>query len=229
LDILNPESGFYNNICYLYTSENGTDVPLSRRKKDFIEKGLSLCEENCNFIDYDGTSVTCSCQVKINFESKIDQNVIDEEKLLKCFTDFNNIANIKVFKCYKLFLDLNSLTKNYANIIFIAILFLYLISIVIFICKDFKEIKKLVEFIKYFKLNSELIFKFKNKKKKLKTNKSDKINNKKNLNIEQQINKTASNIRIAQPNFLEIQQHKEKIFENLIPNPTGKKQKKIKK
>ena len=153
-------------------------------------------------------------------------NVIDEEKLLKCFTDFSNIANIKVFKCYKLFLNLNSLTKNYANIIIIAILFLYLFSIVIFIFKDFKEIKKMIEFIRYFKLNSELITKFKNKKKKLKTNKLDKINNKKNLNLEQQINKTASNIGIVHPNFMKIQQHKEKIFENLI---SGKKQKKNKK
>ena len=66
IDKVNASSGYYNDICYTTTSENGTDISLSDRKKDFIDNNLTVCEEDCNFVRYDYTlgKAVCSCKVK---------------------------------------------------------------------------------------------------------------------------------------------------------------------
>ena len=43
VDELNSGSGYYNDICYTTTSEDGTDISLKDRKKDFIDKNKTVC------------------------------------------------------------------------------------------------------------------------------------------------------------------------------------------
>ena len=47
-----PNSNFYNDDCFSYTSENGTDIILNDRKQEYKDKNLSLCQNNCTYIDY---------------------------------------------------------------------------------------------------------------------------------------------------------------------------------
>lgn len=53
IDKHNTSSGYYKNICYKSTTEYGTDISLQDRKKEYAEKKLYVCEENCNFKEYD--------------------------------------------------------------------------------------------------------------------------------------------------------------------------------
>ena len=82
IDKLNTSSGYFNDICYTYTSENGTDISLTDRKKEFIENNKTLCEENCEFTryDYETKKAVCSCNIKINLPLMSDI-VIDKNKL----------------------------------------------------------------------------------------------------------------------------------------------------
>ena len=93
LDEIDHNSDFYNDICNTFTSENETDLTLSERKKNYINNNLTVCEENCNFQDYNITTekVICSCQVKTSFLNQISEYLLIKEKLYECFTDFNNI------------------------------------------------------------------------------------------------------------------------------------------
>ena len=78
---MNSSSDYYNDICYTYTSENGTDVTLSDRKKNFIDNNLTVCEEDCEFSDYDtdiGKAI-CSCNVKTNSTATIMGVTIDKD------------------------------------------------------------------------------------------------------------------------------------------------------
>ena len=52
IDQINPASEYYNNICYTYTSEDGTDISLSDRKNNFVNNNLTICEEDFNFNGY---------------------------------------------------------------------------------------------------------------------------------------------------------------------------------
>ena len=72
LDKYNPKSGYYNDICYKTKSESGTDISLKDRRNEFVDNNMTLCEENCDLINYNYTNekVKCSCDIKIN----INQN-----------------------------------------------------------------------------------------------------------------------------------------------------------
>ena len=168
LDKYDPNSDFYNDICATYTSENGTDLTLSERKKNYINNNLAVCEENCNFIQYNDTigKAICSCKTKTDFVNKISENGLTKENLLKNFADFNNIFNIKILKCIKLIFKDKSLKENYANIIFIILIALYLICLLIFIFNYKNEITFYIDIIIYFTISPIKILYYIQKKEK---------------------------------------------------------------
>ena len=43
-----PNSEFYTDNCFSYTTDNGTDIILDDRKDEFTNNNLSLCQNNCN-------------------------------------------------------------------------------------------------------------------------------------------------------------------------------------
>ena len=142
LDKHNASSGYYNDICYTLTSESGTDKALKDRKNEFIEKNLTVCEENCEFTNYSETQKigTCSCFVKFKVPL-ISEIKIDKDLLISNFKDIKNIANIKMLKCLNLFLDKKNIFKNYANYLFILLFILSFITLVVFPCYSYQKIK----------------------------------------------------------------------------------------
>ena len=74
LDKYNPKSDYYNNICYKTTSESGTDISLKDRRNEFVNNNMSLCEENCDLINYNKSTekVKCSCDIKLSIPSDYD-------------------------------------------------------------------------------------------------------------------------------------------------------------
>ena len=197
LDQIDPNSDFYNDICNTFTSEDGTDLTLSERKKNYVNNNLTVSEENCNFIGYNETTekAICSCQTKTNFISKISENSLIKENLYKNFVDFKNLLNIKVLKCINLIFSLEAFKNNYANIILIIIIIVYFICLIMFVFRYYKkEIKFYRDIIIYFKLFPiEFSFIEETKKKELKNkyyaHRRDKEKNDKMNNIDNSSNK----------------------------------------
>ena len=46
LDKLNSSSGYYNDICYITTSKDGTDISLKDRQTEFVDNNKMVCQEN---------------------------------------------------------------------------------------------------------------------------------------------------------------------------------------
>ena len=155
LDKINQSSAYYNDVCYTYTTKDGTDISLKDRKQEFINNNLTVCEENCDFTEYDKELeiATCSCKVKTNSTAKIVGVVIDKDKLFKSFTNIKNIANIKVLKCYQLIFEVKAFKNNYGNIIMVVIMFLFFVTFIIFCFKGYSYVKTIMNVIEYFKLN----------------------------------------------------------------------------
>ena len=63
IDILNSSSGYYNDICYTYTTDKGTDIILDDRKNEFIINNKTVCQDDCDFSEYDYQTkkAKCSC------------------------------------------------------------------------------------------------------------------------------------------------------------------------
>ena len=66
IDKLNISSGYFNDICYTSTSDGGIDITMKDRQKELIDSNKIICQENCDFSEYDYTThrATCSCKVK---------------------------------------------------------------------------------------------------------------------------------------------------------------------
>ena len=141
----NSSSNYYNNVCIKTTSESGTDISLKDRKNDFIKKNMTLCEEDCHLIEYNYTTekAKCSCLIRINMPL-IEDIKFDKDKLKKNFININNIANLKVLACYKQVFKLVNLLKNYGFFIYASFILIFFITLVLFCCKYFFALKKLI-------------------------------------------------------------------------------------
>ena len=62
------KSNYYNDLCYPYTSEKKTDITLKDRKREYVEKNMSLCEEDCEFKGYDTDSKNAMCECPISID-----------------------------------------------------------------------------------------------------------------------------------------------------------------
>ena len=75
----NLSSEYYNDICYIYNTENDTDITLADRKREFNDNNMSLCEVNCEYDGYDSDikKSKCKCEIKINLRliSDIKNNI----------------------------------------------------------------------------------------------------------------------------------------------------------
>ena len=154
IDKHNPNSPYYNDICTKEKSDYGTDIILNDRKNEFVDKNMILCEDNCQFINYDNQNkmVKCSCDVK-QFMSFVNDIKFDKNKLLKNFKDINYVTNIQVVKCYEIVFQLNNLKFNYGFYIFCFI------SLTLFICTFlfygkfysllFQKINEIISALKY--------------------------------------------------------------------------------
>ena len=139
IDKVNPNSNYYTDICYTEISEDGTDISLYDRKQNYVNNNLTVCEEDCDFITYNETNgkAICSCKVKVDSSTKIGDMVVDKDKLLNSFTNFKNIANVKVLKCVKKIFKSNAFKNNYGNLNMIIMILIFFISLIIFLCKDY--------------------------------------------------------------------------------------------
>ena len=145
-----PNSEYYNDECYTYTTENGTDIILNDRQNEFINNNLSLCEENCSYNGYftDTKKALCECHTKLKINSISE--VISEINILS--NDFNNKEsnniNLATIKCINQLFSKDGLLTNILSYILIIITIFFCISIFIFSKCGFyiieQEIKKIV-------------------------------------------------------------------------------------
>ena len=142
LDILNTSSGYYNDICYTAKSESGTDIILNDRKNEFIEGNKSVCQDDCDFIEYNYTNkkAICSCDIKESSLSFEDIN-INKTKLYQNFKDIKNIANINILICYKVLFTISGILYNIGSYIIIADLIFHIVCIFLFYLKQNKILK----------------------------------------------------------------------------------------
>ena len=142
LDKYNPKSDYYHNICFKATSESGTDISLKDRQNEFINNNMSLCEENCDFVDYNYTTkkVICSCEVKLEITKDYDIK-FNKNEFFKNFIDIKNMLNLNVIKCFKFVMTKKDVIKNFGFFFIFSIIFLYIAIFFIFSFYSFYKLK----------------------------------------------------------------------------------------
>ena len=137
----NSSNEYYNDKCYIYTSDKGTDIILKDRRNEYIQNNMSLCEKNCEYKGYNRTSkkVNCECEVKNTF-TLFSNVIIDKDRLLKKFVDIKTSANIDALQCPKIVFSIDGLKNNIGSYIILSIILIYIISLFLFIFKGFNNI-----------------------------------------------------------------------------------------
>ena len=166
LDKFNSSSGYYNDICYTTTTEDGTDISLKDRQTEYANNDKIVCQEGCDFseYDYDNYIAKCSCKVKESSSSVAEMN-IDKAKLLENFKDIKNSINFEFLRCYKKLFNKEGIIKNIGCYLILIIIFFHIICIYIFSLTNFASLKKKIINIAL-KMNKYQFVKDKRKKEK---------------------------------------------------------------
>ena len=213
----NSSSDYYNDLCFPYTTDQGTDIILSDRKNEFVNNNYSLCEKNCEYngYDIDTKKASCECQVKtnMNFFSNIN---IDEDKLLNNIIDFKKNTNIYTMKCYKLVFSLKGLKNNIGNYIIFSIILINIALSILFKVKGFPKLCEQIELLsKRENKNSDQTKSiFSKKQKDKKDKKGQKEKNKKR--------EKSSNIKVYKKNNIKIENIYAQIKSNINPPKKNK-------
>ena len=68
LNKYDPKSNYYNDLCYKETKNFRTDISLKDKINESIDINMTLCEENCELINYNYAKEKgkCSCHIKLS-------------------------------------------------------------------------------------------------------------------------------------------------------------------
>ena len=144
IDLFDPYSDFLNDICFKFKSEKGSDVTLESRVEDYFQN-ISFCDDRANshYISYNYSETKktftfrCAFGFYKNQEDKSSYLDIIENEL----NSFVSVSNVKIINCYKNFLNLKDIIKNYGGMLCIVVLIIQLICFLIFCFCGIKPIE----------------------------------------------------------------------------------------
>ena len=155
-NLFNKSDSFYQDICATYTSLNGTDMPLSDRKKDIYTASQikTVCQTGCELESYNSTNqkAKCICSVATNSITDFSlENIFKPKEIEQKFFESLSNSNFRVLKCYKLIFDLSRIKKNIGEILMTVIFLVIIILLMAFCIIDQKNLKKNIKFLLDFK------------------------------------------------------------------------------
>ena len=159
--IYEPKSEFYTDNCFPYTTENGTDIIITDRKKEFKEKNLSLCENNCEYTGYDINTKKSSCECNVKNKMESINEIMNKSNLL--FNNFsneedisNNIpSNMETMKCTKTLFSKEGIMNNISSYIIFIIIAHFLLTLILFMKCGISSLESDIEDILDSKKNNE--------------------------------------------------------------------------
>jgi len=160
IDLFDPHSDFLNDICFIFTSEYGTDVTLESRLEDYYQN-ITLCDENSsshymefNYSENEKTlTYRCAYGFYENEEERLSYVDNIDSKMKMVFQS----SNIKVITCFSELLDIRNFLTNYGAIICILTFIIQVILYIQFCCQGTKPLED--------QINNEILIYIKNKNK----------------------------------------------------------------
>ena len=142
-NLFDSGDAFYNDICTIYTSQNGTDMLLEDRKKEIfsLSGNITMCQIGCDFVSYNKTTkkAKCNCEVQIN-STETDETKLDysNKEIASNFLKTLKNSNFLVLKCYKL--CFKNFIQNKGQIVMSIIYVSFITLLIIYFIKDRKSI-----------------------------------------------------------------------------------------
>ena len=159
-NLFDSQDSFYNDVCTVYTSTNGTDMTLSDRQNIIYSKSgnISLCQDGCIFSSYNKTfkTVQCDCNVQ-STSSETSSLKLDKDELKNSFINTILNSNFIILKCIKMAFNFKNILTNQGRIAMSIIVFFFFVIIIIFFINDKNTINKYFKLILEDKIKRERI------------------------------------------------------------------------
>ena len=127
-------SEFYNDKCYAYTTENGTDIILNDRQIEYNDNNLSICENNCVLKGYDTDTKKVSCDCETKSKICLISDIIDDDTILS--SNFSNAdsssSSITTMKCIDTLFSKEGLLTNIGSYILLFTIIFFCIAAIVF-------------------------------------------------------------------------------------------------
>ena len=201
-NLFDSNDSFYNDICAIYTTENGTDINLNDRQHVIEDSGttLNFCQVGCTMIGYNNKTqkAVCNCNIQETKNVSNLNDIIFPTELLTNIIEGFKYSNYLVMKCYKLIFDFELIKKNIGFIFMMVIFMSLLILLLIYIIKGRRKIEYYIQAV----LNNKSVY-IKNRKNFIKTSRHKKpiIKKTKNTGKNLDVKKILNNQKINEKNM----------------------------
>ena len=143
VDVFNVSSPFYHDICFQYNFKK--DVPLKDRVFEFFPN-ISLCEEGCDFLGINMTTITsiCNCFFSTSKKEADLKDKVLEQSQIGFVEDMISSSNIYVVKCIYLLTTGKALKKCYGGFLILCLVIAEIICTVVYCKKNIYSINKYI-------------------------------------------------------------------------------------
>ena len=143
IDLSNINDSFFNDICFIYTTEYDTDITLNDRREEFYVNE-SLCESNCfldKIVDKETKIVKslCKCEIKYNYTFNENPSKKDEPTIISSH-------NIDSFLCIREVFKSQNISKNPIFWLLLIIMIFFILMIFSYIVYANKIFKRMFNF-----------------------------------------------------------------------------------
>ena len=139
INVFNTSDVFYNDLCFLFESPNGKDVPFKERIKLFYPN-VTLCDESCNNIGVNVTSMKAICECTLK---NLLEETKDATKLVGLdFSSLIDSLSLDVMICYKTIFQYKYFIKCYGGMLSIFLIIAQSICVIIAVRISIPKIRK---------------------------------------------------------------------------------------
>ena len=132
-----PNSDYYNDECSTSTSEDGTDITLTDGQKEYNDNNMSLCENKCNFTQYNISSKKSICMCEINSKIYTISEILKSKDTVSKYFNIENAtelssSSLNTMKCFNALFSKYGLLKNLGNYILLLMIVSFSVLSILF-------------------------------------------------------------------------------------------------
>ena len=145
IDILNSSHPFFNDICFSYSTDEGSDMVLKDRISD-VYQNFSICDSGCEYesVNTEQMTVACSCSVSNNIDSDSDESEDTGTNFKNILLNLFEDSTFGVIKCYNLVFNVSNKSNNIGFWLFTIIIVIHLPLYIRFFDKGISPIKEYI-------------------------------------------------------------------------------------